>query len=206
MFPFIFSIVIALSGTVPHDGIEESVELVFEATIGSKMIGELKAVRQLQNDSVVYIVTSEINAQIGFQLVQDYRLKAVYRDGLLERSELFNVVNDKVRANTKIHWDGERYIATRMKKTLISTLPVNYSVAHLFFQEPEGIEEIFSENYAEYLECKSENSELSKKYYIRIPDGSKVYYYYNKGICEQFEVRMLVFNVRYSLKKVNPLP
>ena len=182
-----------------------SVELVYEATIGSRTLGELFAVRKVLADSVVYLVTSDINAQIGFRLTQDYWLESVYRDGILARSELRNIVNDKVRADTKIRRSGETYVTTKDQEPVLAIPPVKYSVVNLFFSEPSGIDNVFSENYADYIECSPENSERDNGYCIRLPDHTRVFYYYVDGICESFEVKMLIFNVKYSLKSVSPL-
>jgi len=185
---------------------EASVEFVYEISVGSKSIGELHAVRRQQADSTVYLVTSDIDAQVGFHVVQDYRLESVYRNGILERSEIYNVINDKIRADTKIFREGESYIALKGGSKVLDQGPVEYSIARMFFSEPEGFRQVFSENFAEDIECNPEESDWLTKYCLRLPDRTKVMYYYDEGICEQFEVRLVIFNVRYSLKKVKAFP
>ncbi len=185
---------------------EGSVEHVYDVFIGSKRIGELSAVRSQQADSVVYRVTSDLNAQVGIKIVQDYKLESVYLNGALDRSEIYNVVNEKVRADTKIYRDGDRYIVLKQDSTILDIEPVGYSIVRMFFTEPEGIDSIFSENFAMDLECSPEESEQLSKYCLYLPDRTRIEYYYNKGICEQFEVRLLIFNVRYYLKKVRSIP
>lgn len=199
---------IFLSFSSPEDSSvkEGSVELVYEAFIGSKSIGELSVSRSRQADSVIYLVTSDINAQVGIRIVQDYRLESVYRNGILTRSKLYNVVNDKVRADTRIFREGDRYIALKEDSTVLERAPVDYSIVRLFFSEPEGLKQVFSENFAEDLECKPEESDWLPKYCLHLPDRTRIFYYYDAGICEQFEVRLVIFNVRYTLKKQTAIP
>jgi len=183
-----------------------SVEFVYEAFIGSKSIGELHAVRRHQADSTVYLVTSDIDAQIGFRIIQDYRLESVYLNGILARSVVYNVVNEKVRANTKIFREREDYVAFKEDSLILDQGPVEYSIARMFFSEPEGLNQIFSESFAEDLDCNREDSDWLTKYCLHLPDRSiRVMYYYDEGICEQFEVRMVIFNIRYTLKRVKSI-
>lgn len=202
-----FSILLLLSSPESETANPGYVEFVYEAFIGSKSIGELHAVRRQRADSTIYLVTSELDAQVGIHIVQDYRLESVYRNGILARSELYNVVNDKVRADTKIFREGEDYVALREDSLILDQGPIKYSIVRMFFSEPAGINQIFSENFAEDLKCNPEESDWLTKYCLHLPDRStRIRYYYDEGICEQFEVRMVIFNVRYTLKKVNTIP
>jgi hypothetical protein len=203
---FLFSILSLF--TIPDSpaGNTGSLEFVYDAYIGSRNIGQLSATRSQLSDSVVYLVTSDIDAQVGIRLVQDYRLESVYRNGFLTSSEIYNIVNEKVRADTRIRREGDSYLAIRGDSIILEQDPVDFSIVRLFFSEPAGTEYVFSENYAEELVCRPEKSDWLKKYCIVLPDRTKVFYYYDRGICEQFEVRLVLFNVRYRLRKVNSLP
>jgi hypothetical protein len=184
---------------------QASVELVYEVSIGSRSIGELSAVRTHHSDSVVYLVTSDIDANVGIKIVQDYRLESVYRNGTLSRSELHNVINNKVRADTRIRQVDGKYIAFMGDSLVLDYPPVDYSIVRLFFNEPEGKERVFSENFASFLECRREKDEPEKSYVLHLPDRTRVQYKYNEDVCEQFEVRLLIFNIRYLLKRVKLL-
>jgi hypothetical protein len=206
MVPFLISIFLTISSPDSKADKHESVEFVYEAFIGSKSIGELSAVRRRLADSVVYLITSDIDARIGFRLVQDYKLESVYRNGTLNRSEIYNVVNDKVRADTRIHWEGDRYVAFRGDSMVLDQEPVDFSIVRLFFKEPKGMQQVFSENFAQDLECNPEKSDWLNKYCLVLPDRTRIFYYYDEGVCEQFEVNLFLFNVRYNLKRVQALP
>jgi hypothetical protein len=206
MSTILLTVLLDLFSLAGHPAKEASIELVYEATIGSRVIGELSAFRNSYSDSVVFLVTSDIDANVGFPLSQDYLLRSVYQDGILERSELRNVVNDKVRAHTIIHRENNRYIAIKSEPSVLDTPPVHYSIAHLFFYEPQGMARVFSENYAEYLKCSPAESDWYEKYCLDLPDRNRIFWYYSDGICERFDVRLVVFNVKYELKQVKLLP
>ena len=88
----LLSVLLLLSSPESKISNEASVEFVYEVSVGSKSIGELHAVRRQQADSTIYLVTSDIEAKIGFSIVQDYRLESVYKNGILTRSEIYNNV------------------------------------------------------------------------------------------------------------------
>jgi hypothetical protein len=111
-----------------------------------KVIGSLIATQKTNGTSEVYRVKTEITKRILHVKHCTYDLIIHYKNGKLKSSDYKLYVNEKLDRKTKIeHRDGQFKAMKNDKPKKIRKEEIDFSSALLYFKEPEGVTETFSE-------------------------------------------------------------
>lgn len=157
-------------------------EIVFNVNFKSEHIGTLHAIEEKKGTtSIKDIKTVTDTKVIMMSLHVESEVTTAHENGSMIKGTAYRHANrgaEDVHAMvTKI--DSKTYQVERNgKKEKMDNMNIAFCVADLFFKEPKGIKNVFSNMYAKMLTLK----ELGQgKYLLVTPDNKNSYYTYQNG-------------------------
>ena len=172
---FIFmSVVWAASGQV----------LNYEVVRGSKKLGDMTVKRTSLENQTYYEIESKVTFRILFSFVVDYESTSEYKYGQLIKEYTHNQLSGKTQKKSTIWWDGQVYTLDLDGSRIKVKQPINYSVAAVYYEEPEDQKKVYSPQFGEYLIFKKIKDHV---YELESPDGRNEYYY-THGVCTEVKV------------------
>lgn len=122
-------------------------------------------------------------------------MKAEYVNGILISCYSRQDTNEEMKEQSQIKRSGENYSGFRAPDQNIKIKGgISFSTAKLYFEEPHGIDSVFSESYLAY--CKLENLGNSR-YKLYMPDGNFNYYTYTDNKLKEILVERSMFDLRF---------
>ncbi|MCG9910767.1 MAG: hypothetical protein MH137_05635 [Flavobacteriales bacterium] len=171
----------------------------YEVVLSGNKIGELTATKTVKGAFTTYKLESKSEAKVLFSTKKNYVLMDVtYKDGILVSSYCKNEINDEVDNYASINWDGSKYNITNEKKKFTHPTQVKYSVISLYFSEPKGMTQLFTERIGEVYPLTDLGS---GKYEYKIPNGDKNVYVYKNGELVETERKTIIGTVYVKLVK-----
>lgn len=164
---------VALGQTVHYDVVK-----------GSKKLGDMTVKRMLSEDQVKYEIKSKVTFKILFSFSIDYESTSEYKYGQLIKEYTHNELNGSTQKKSTIWFDGEKYTLDLNGSRSTINRRIEYSVATIYFEEPEDGQKVFSPQFGEYLAFKKIDEH---QYEMESPDGINLYTYTN-GICSEVKV------------------
>ncbi|UBM58026.1 hypothetical protein LAG90_14560 [Marinilongibacter aquaticus] len=155
---------------------------IYAVKVVGLRVGKITATKTIWPDSVSYSLFSKVDANfLVYKLKVDYRVKSTLdKEGLLH-SEV-KVVSNKgnyITRTQKIK-DG-RYKVESVQhegtKNREFEAKIKHTFTSIFFNEPEGLEPVLAEYYADFIEL----SPLEAHAYKGVLDKNIDEYYYEKG-------------------------
>jgi hypothetical protein len=122
----------------------------FDIHIAGIKVGYLTATRQISGDLIIYNLYSDVSVY----LMHRYRVKdevnSIYKNNILQSATVKTSVGNKNYFST-IKWNKDHYdidiTGYHYSKQGIETLPIEYSVARIYIEEPPISAKVFSEDY-----------------------------------------------------------
>lgn len=171
----------------------------YEVVLSGNKIGELTATKTVKGAFTTYKLESKSEAKVLFSTKKNYVLMDVtYKDGILVSSYCKNEINDEVDNYASINWDGSKYNITNEKKKFTHPTEVKYSVISLYFSEPKGMKQLFTERIGEVYPLTDLGS---GRYEYKIPNGDKNVYVYKNGELVETERKTIIGTVYVKLVK-----
>lgn len=172
---------------------------IYEVVLSGNKIGELTATKTVKGAFTTYKLESKSEAKVLFSTKKNYVLMDVtYKDGILVSSYCKNEINDEVDNYASINWDGSKYNITNEKKKFTHPTEVKYSVISLYFSEPKGMKQLFTERIGEVYPLTDLGS---GRYEYKIPNGDKNVYVYKNGELVETERKTIIGTVYVKLVK-----
>lgn len=169
----------------------------YDIILSGDKIGTLTATKTVKGAFTTYKLESSSEAKVLFSTRKNYVLMDVtYKDGILVSSYCKNEIDGEVDNYASINWDGTKYNITNEKKKLTYPTAVKYSVISLYFGEPKGITNLFTERIGEAYPLKDLGS---GKYEYKIPNGDKNVYIYRNGELVETERKTIIGTVYVKL-------
>ena len=158
--------------------------LNYEVVKGSKKLGDMTVARTSENDEVRYDIESEVIFRLLFSFKIDYNSNAIYKNGALVFESTINKLNGSVQKESVLKEYGTGYQLQLNDSKSFQKGPIDYSVAAVYFVEPDDGQQVFSPQFGKYLTFKKIGDH---KYEMESPDGINVYTYVN-GVCSEVKV------------------
>lgn len=178
-----------------------SQELTYEIVWKDDSIGFLQANRSPVNSFYKYIINSQVTFKFIGSVNMEYYFENLFSNGVLVKGLSKNFVNSKEKSSSLIKWDGKTYSAVvDEEKVEIENNPIKHTISSIYFQEPKGVKQVFSERFAVY--CTLVEIETSK-YELTLPNGKKNYYTYENGICSLVEINHSLATFYFKLIENN---
>jgi len=161
--------------------------------IGSITIKEIK-----NGTRVTYHLESEIKTTFIFTFKVNATEEAVYENGVLLNSFIYRKVNGSEKANKRIRFSGNNYIVrNKGSEKWLNNYPIRYNMVCLYTQEPIHTNQIFSDNFQQFISIKKTGAH---QYKIIFPDGNSNEYYYQNGTCIRIKMSSSLYNAQIERK------
>lgn len=159
----------------------------------NKIIGYVDIEKQSLNETTTFIINSEVNAKVIFNFNAIGNEKTIYKQDTLVYSSVYRKLNNKVKLNQSLSLIDGQYILINKNEYEVLNFNVIYrNLVTLFFNEPKGIKEVYSDKYKEMVKI---TPICNGKYKVVFPNNSTSIYQYDKGKCESLEVVGSFFKV-----------
>lgn len=158
--------------------------LHYDVVKGSKKLGDMSVERLMYGDEVEYQIESKVVFKILFSFTIDYESSSLYKDNQLVRESTISKLNGSTQKSSALIKNTEGYSLTLNDVTSYQDGPITYSVASIYFVEPEPNQKVYSPQFGEYLVFEKISEH---QYKMESPDGTNIYTYMN-GICTEVKV------------------
>ena len=157
-------------------------EISFHVYLKDKLIGKVEAIEIKKGTEVIRDVKAESDASVMMLSVHvETDTKVINGNRVQIEGTAYRHTN---RGPSDIHATTKRLAAKKYEldrngtKSLYELEEITFSVTDLFFEEPVGIQKIFSNMFAEMVPLKTLGS---GKYQVTTPDKKSTIYTYSNG-------------------------
>lgn len=182
-----------LSNTNSNNTALEVEKISFSIINRDSSIGFIDIEKTSFNHTTTYIVNSEVKAKVIFNFNAIGREKTIYKEDTLIYSSVYRKLNNKVKLNQSLSFKGGKYIFDNsQKRETLDFEIINRNLVTLFFYEPIGIHEVFSDKYKQKVKITSMGNGMYK---LILPNRDINIYSYKNGKCTLIEVEGSFFKV-----------
>lgn len=157
-------------------------------------IGYIDIEKTSLNKITTYTLDSEVKVKVVFNFSAIGREKSIYKDDTLIFSSIYRKLNNKVKLNQSLFFVNGKYLLKKKnKKEEINIDVINSNLVTLFFYEPVGIQEIYSDKYKKMVKITPIGN---SRYKVVLPNKSTSIYHYEEGKCTMVDVVGSFFKVK----------
>lgn len=164
-----------------------SQSLIYKIVWKGDSIGYIESKVRHNDNYKIYLLESKahFSVLIKFELQNDYSAKFV--NDTLVQTRTISKLNGNERTNTIVNRKSNKYhVVSDGEEWMLEQDHIDFTISMLYFNEPAGKSEIFSERYGKFLELKNISD---KTFELTKPNGRKnIYTYGIEGICQRVEV------------------
>ncbi|PWT77910.1 MAG: hypothetical protein C5B59_02780 [Bacteroidetes bacterium] len=192
-YAFCFSLLWALSlsaqkktihYTVYHNGSEQ---------------GTLRLYENVESNIVRIRIESDVKMRILVMISVQTIEEAIFEKGILVSSYLSRIVNGNEKVKQQVQATGFSYqLKERSGTSQLPYYPIRASILWLYYTEPVGLREVFSDNFQKYVPVEKVDS---CRYRVKFPNGHENYYTYHNGVCTKVEVDQSLFHLDFVLNE-----
>ena len=157
-------------------------------------IGFINIKKESLDKTTTYTIDSEVRVKVVFSFSAIGKEKSIYKNDILVYSSVYRKLNDKVKLNQSLSFINGKYLLNeKNKKEEINIDVINSNLVTLFFLEPIGIQEVYSDKYKKMIKI----TPIGKaKYKVVLPNKSISIYHYENGKCTMIDVVGSFFKVK----------
>ena len=183
-----------LSNTNPDNAATDVEKISFSVIKKNSSIGFIDIEKTSIDETTTYIINSEVNAKVIFNFNAIGIEKYIYKSDTLIYSSLYRKLNNKVKLNQSLSLvDGKYFLKEKNKNEVLDFNIINRNLVMLFFFEPIGIHEIYSDKYREMVRVTPLDN---GKYRVVLPNKSTNIYHYKNGKCILIEAIGTFYKVK----------
>jgi hypothetical protein len=160
-------------------------------------IGWVSILRTIDSNAVFFNFASEIRTSFLFTFSSSAREMSEFRDGTLRHSYFYRKMNGNIKTDRHTRLIGSNYeVQNKSEKTKLDIVPVTFNTLCMYFQEPIGREQVYSDNFQRFLDI----NRASDGAYTISYDGTSNSFYYSNGICNKVEINSTFYSATLLLK------
>ncbi len=183
-----------LANTSINNETTEVEKISFNIIKKNSRIGYIDIEKTSLNKITTYTLDSEVKVKVVFNFSAIGREKSIYKDDTLIFSSIYRKLNNKVKLNQSLFFVNGKYLLKKKnKKEKINIDVINSNLVTLFFYEPVGIQEIYSDKYKKMVKITPIGN---SRYKIVLPNKSTSIYHYENGKCTMIDVVGSFFKVK----------
>ena len=150
------------------------------------------------------IQTYEILSDVSFKILwKRYNRKTInlvtYENEAMKTSFSGVYINSDLEDSAVMNLDQKKYHCYRYpdENFVLHEAQLDFTSVMLYYQEPVGIEQVYSERFLEYCNLEAMDDQ---KYKLYLPNGTVNYYTYGEGMLQEIFVDRSWFNLRFQRK------
>jgi hypothetical protein len=191
-FPVVFFIASCASMTKAQEK-----ALSYTIKTDGQSVGTLNIMKAALGNKICYKLKSEVKTKFIFTYVANGIEEAVYENGILVYSSVYQKLNGKEKLNKQIKRSGDKYFVTEKgsQKFLPDTI-IGFNMICLYSNEPVHTSQVFSDKFQKHLPIQKVGEH---HYKVSFPGGHYNEYYYSNGVCTRIEVNHSLYNAIMEL-------
>ena len=171
--------------------------LTYNVVQNNDIIGWLKLDKRDSANSSFIKFSSEIKKRVVFLFTIIEKQEAFFQNGIMTYSYVYRKINDNIKVNKFTTYVSGHYLVKKDKSsTPLMLNNIAYNQLSLYFYEPATIQQVYSDNYEQYLKIEKSGNQY---YTLKLPGGNKNTYYYSNGVCTKVKVEQSLFTVEFIL-------
>lgn len=172
--------------------------LTYDVVVHDRPIGQLNVTKVPTATGVQYRVDANVALQFFGEKHMVTHFTSTYQSNLLTEAQFHDQLNGRTKHDARVRWDGSGYrIRINDAQSVIAGRQATYSAASLYYREPMGVIDLFSERYGRFCSLRTV---APHTYELTLPDGKKNLYRYADGVCREVEVQQPLFTVYFRLR------
>ena len=121
----------------------------YDVVKGSRKLGSMEVKRDVTGKGTYFKVESNVEIKVLLTFKIYYFLEEFFENGFLKKGNAHNNLNDKVQKQSVVLGDDQSYVNNLNGNVhQLNESNVNFSIPHLYYNEPIGKEKIFSQQFA----------------------------------------------------------
>lgn len=186
---FFFAIIISFS----FNDINTREDLTYQIIKNNRVIGVININKNIVEDSVTYILESNISAKFLFKFDITGKEKSIYKNGVLVYSSVFRTVNGKTKVDHKLKLvNGEYSLQSSETHQALDYSKIKQNLITLYFNEPIGLKTVYCDNLKEMVNIYSLGG---GSYKVEFTNGNYNIFHYENRKCIKIEAISTLFNV-----------
>ena len=171
--------------------------LTYNVVQNNDVIGWLKLDKRDSANSSFIKFSSEIKKRVVFLFTIIEKQEVFFQNGIMTYSYVYRKINDNIKVNKFTTYVSGHYLVKKDKSsTPLMLNNIAYNQLSLYFYEPATIQQVYSDNYEQYLKIEKSGNQY---YTLKLPGGNKNTYYYSNGVCTKVKVEQSLFTVEFIL-------
>jgi len=171
--------------------------LTYNVVQNNDVIGWLKLDKRDSANSSFIKFSSEIKKRVVFLFTIIEKQEAFFQNGIMTYSYVYRKINDNIKVNKFTTYVSGHYLVKKDKSsTPLMLNNIAYNQLSLYFYEPATIQQVYSDNYEQYLKIEKSGNQY---YTLKLPGDNKNTYYYSNGVCTKVKVEQSLFTVEFIL-------
>lgn len=172
--------------------------LHYDIVFNNSTIGRLAVTAIASTNGIRYHADGLVMIHLLGEKSMKTLINSTYQDNLLTESSFLDQVNGKTKHDARVIREGTGYrIQVNEELSRLPNRRISYSAASLYYQEPVGISEVFSERHGQFCKVRPVGNHT---YELTQPDGRKNRYRYARGACQEVEVNQRFFKFYFRLR------
>ena len=151
-----------------------------------------------------HIQTYEVISDVSFKVLwKKYNRRTInlvtYENEAMKTSYSGVYINNDLEDSAAMNLEYEKYYCYRYpdERFVLNDAQVGFTSVMLYYQEPVGIEKVYSERFLEYCSLEALDDH---KYKLYLPNRKINYYTYEEGVLLEIFVDRTWFNLRFQRK------
>lgn len=177
-------------------------QLVYDVYSDEKHIGEIRATLHTDGEVRQYEMQTNVDYRILFKTMRfDNHITSQYRGDILTEASSTDHLNEKLRSKNHVRRDATGYCVREdddEETSRIAATQIQHCLASIYFDEPEGLEQVFSQRLASLIPIREV---APHKYAVDISSSKTNYYHFENGICTKVEVNHWFDDFSFRLRK-----
>lgn len=170
--------------------------LLYNIKLNEELMGKMSAVKK-GNKEKSYQIESNIKVEKMISVEMYYLIRSEFDKKGLVKSTAKETANGKEYMNTETTRQTEGYaVKTLKEQSQIKGRQIAYNLCMIYFQEPIGVSEVWSDSFGEFFKIKPAGK---NRYELLLPGGKSSFYSYYKGICTSVETDMPFGKLTFTL-------
>ena len=161
-------------------------------------IGKMQIQQRIAGDDLFFSLVSNVETRMLMNIKVNVQEEAHYHKGKLMLSSSKRFVNDKLKGSKETRANGDYYLLSGAKEDKLNQKQISYNFPMLYFNEPVGVLQIYSDYYQRNLPIQDKSKHI---YTINLPEGGSNTYSYANGICNKVDIHSHFFSAQMLLNE-----
>ncbi len=165
----------------------QQAQWMYKIARDGKQIGWMKLQKTDSANRMMLSLNSEVKTRFVFDIAIDVTDLATFEEGKLVHSATIRRTNNRTKLDKQTRRLGTKYEISQEGKTRLQSFPVIHAnLLSMYFFEPAGLQEIYSDMHERFIPVKriKEGS-----YEVKFPDGNSNVFFYAGGLCTRIKIK-----------------